>query len=86
MRKVHEYKIKSLFRGFAPVRDKVINDCKRRNQDIELVVYDKKMILPIESFGSFSYSVPVKDKFTSDIHQLLYFEFKEENKQQTNLF
>jgi len=50
------------------------------------LVYEKKMILPIESFGSFAYSVPVKDKFTSDIHQLLYFEFKEEDKQQTNLF
>ena len=86
MRKIHEYKIKSLYKGFAPVRDKVINDCKIRNQDIAILVYNKKMILPIESFENFSYSVPVKDKFTSDIHQLLYFEFKEENKQQTNLF
>jgi hypothetical protein len=86
MRKLHEYKIKSLYKGFAPVRDKVVRDCQRKNCDIAIVVYDKTMILPIEKFGSFAYSVPVKDKFTSDIHQLLYFEFREENKHQNNLF
>ena len=86
MRKIREYPIKSLFKGFAPVRDKIINDCERKNCDIKIMVYGKEIVLPIEEFKNFSYSVPVKDKFTSDVHQLLYFEFKEENKQQTNLF
>lgn len=86
MRKLYEYEIKSLFRGFAPVRDKIINDCERKNYDLMIKVYNKKMIIPIEQFGKFAYSVPVKDKFTSAIHKLLYFEFKEESKQQTNLF
>jgi len=86
MRTIHEYEIKSLYKGFAPIRDKIIDDCIKKNCDLMIKVYNKKMVIPIEQFGKFAYSVPVKDKFTSAIHQLLYFEFKEEEKQQSNLF
>jgi len=86
MRKTHQYEIKSMFKGFAAIRDKIINDRKRKNEDLIIICGNKKMFLPQEKFGSFAYSVSVKDKFTSEIHNLLYFEFKEEDKQQTNLF
>jgi hypothetical protein len=86
MRKVHQYEIKSLFKGFAAVRDKIIKDRERKNEDLMIVCNGKKMFIPQEQFQSYSYSVAVKDRYTDEMHNLLYFTFKEEDKQQSNLF
>ena len=86
MRKVHQYEIKSLFKGFAAVRDKIIKDRERKNEDLMIVCQGKKMFIPQEQFQSYSYSVAVKDRYTDEMHNLLYFTFKEEDKQQNNLF
>ena len=86
MRKVHYYEIKSLFKGFAAVRDKIIKDREIKNEDLIIVCQGKKMFIPQEQFQSYSYSVAVKDRYTDEMHNLLYFTFKEDDKQQTNLF
>lgn len=86
MRRIKEVKIKSLYKGFAAIRDKIIADAERENADLKIIVGSKQMILPMESFAKYNYHINVKDKFTDATHKLLYFTWEETNKHQSNLF
>ena len=69
-------KVKSKYGSLVAVRDKYIKKCKKEFDDLTIQVQGEEMLVPYSQLDKpiKRYSVP--DKFSGNMHELFYFQWK----------
>ena len=78
-------KVKSKYGSLVAVRDKYINKCKKEFDDLTIQVQGEEMLVPYSQLDKpiKRYSVP--DKFSGNMHELFYFQWKPKDERQGEL-
>lgn len=83
-----DVKIKSLWKGMIPLRDKYVNKALRGKQNIRIISKEGQYILNEEQLKNPRTYIEVPDKFSPKIQKLYYFSIPttiKENYQQMKL-
>ena len=78
-------KVKSKYGSLVAVRDKYIHKCKKELDDLTIQVGKEEMIVPYSQLDKpiKRYSVP--DKFSKNMHESFYYQWKPKDERQGEL-
>lgn len=81
--------VKTKFKGMVAFRDKYLKECKLKKEGLEIRCQGEKMIISLEELDKrIKFVRPVPDRYSKEMHQLIYYWWKPEkiNEKQTVLF
>jgi len=78
-------KVKSKYGSLVAVRDKYITKCKKEFDDLTIQVEGEEMLVPYSQLDKpiKRYSVP--DKFSGNMYELFYYQWKPKDERQQEL-